>query len=52
VLGDEVAMLVNGEMPAGRYRAVFDAARLPSGTYFCTLAAGGTITTRKMNLTK
>ena len=38
-LGKEVATLVNGYKPAGRYEVEFDAAILPSGVYFYQLKA-------------
>ncbi len=37
LLGREVAVLVNGEMPAGRHETSWDAASLPSGVYVCRL---------------
>jgi len=33
-IGKRVAVLIAGSMPAGRHRAVFNAAELPSGVYF------------------
>jgi hypothetical protein len=44
LLGREVALLVDGERPAGIYSATWNAAGLPSGTYICRLTvseAGG-----------
>ncbi len=40
VLGNEIATLVNEEIPAGNYEVEFDAAGLPSGVYFYKLSAG------------
>jgi hypothetical protein len=39
VLGREVAVLVNGERPAGAYATRWDASALPSGVYFYRLTA-------------
>jgi hypothetical protein len=52
LLGREVAVLVDEEQPAGTYRAMWDATRLPSGVYFYRLTAGEYVQTRKMLLTK
>jgi hypothetical protein len=39
VLGREVAHLVDGVVPAGRFRVLWNAANLPSGIYFCRMHA-------------
>ncbi len=39
VLGRDVAVLMNGRRPAGRYHVEFDATGLASGVYFCQLTA-------------
>ncbi|MFW5972877.1 MAG: family 10 glycosylhydrolase [Bacteroidota bacterium] len=52
VLGQEVAVLVNGTIPAGSHTAQFDADGLSSGTYFYVLEAGGRTATRAMMLLK
>ncbi len=52
LLGKEVAVLVNGEKPAGTYQTEFDASSLPSGTYFYTIQAGNFVQTKKMILLK
>ena len=39
VLGNEVAILVSEEKPAGSYEVEFDATKLPSGIYFYRLQA-------------
>jgi hypothetical protein len=52
VLGNEVATLVNEELPAGEYELTFDAIELPSGIYFYQLRAGIYIETKKMILLK
>ncbi len=52
ILGQEVAVLVNGEQEAGRYNVRFDASGLPSGVYFYKLEAGRYTEVRKMILVK
>jgi hypothetical protein len=58
ILGNEVAVLVNEEKPAGSYKVIFsagsfgDASSLSSGTYFYVLQAGSFFETRKMTLIK
>ena len=52
-IGREVAFLVNSVVPAGTHEVEFDASRLNSGVYFCTLRAGNNfVQTRKMILMK
>jgi len=50
ILGREVAILENGRRSAGIHRVVFDASRLPSGSYFAVLRMDGRAATRKMIL--
>jgi protocatechuate 3,4-dioxygenase beta subunit len=50
ILGQEVAMLVNEIKSAGHYATVWDAAGIPSGTYFYRLTYDNQIVTRKMLL--
>ena len=50
VLGNEVAILVNEEKPAGSYEVNFDAEGLSSGIYFYKLQAGSFVETKKMIL--
>ncbi len=52
ILGREVKVLVDGEMPAGHHEVVFDAASLPAGAYLYKLDAGEQSRTRKMLLIK
>ena len=56
VLGNEIATLVNEELPAGEYEVKFNPAsgiRYPaSGIYFYQLRAGGFVQTKKMLLLK
>lgn len=52
VLGQEVAVLLNGRMEAGSYSVQFDAQNLSSGTYFYRLEGGSSILTRKMIIVK
>ena len=50
--GRRVALLADGERPAGQYAARFDASRLASGMYLYRLRAGATVQTRTMMLLK
>ncbi len=50
VRGREVALLVDGYRPEGTHRVTWNAADLPSGIYFCRIAAGAFTATRKMCL--
>ena len=52
ILGNEVKLLINEELPAGNYKVEFDATGLPSGIYFYRLQAGDFIKTRQMLLLK
>jgi hypothetical protein len=52
LLGREVAMLANGNYPAGRFSFRFDGSRLSSGVYFCRMMAGTSVATTKMVLQK
>ena len=56
VLGNQVALLVNQEKPAGTYEVQFnaeaDGLSLPSGVYFYRLTIGDFVATKKMILAK
>ena len=52
VLGNEVAVLVNENKPAGSYEVNFDAGSLSSGVYIYKLQAGDFVSVKKMLLTK
>jgi hypothetical protein len=50
--GRVVAVLFEGFRRAGYHTVIFDAAKLPSGSYTCRLQAGSRVLTRKMVLIK
>jgi hypothetical protein len=50
--GREVAVLVNGSMPAGRHTVRFDASGLSSGVYVYRLTAGSHSLTKKLTVLK
>ena len=50
VLGQEVAVLAQGEEPAGRVERQVDLRRLPSGAYFVRLSAGGQNRTQRLTV--
>ena len=52
VLWNEIAILVNGEKPAGSCEIEFNATNLPSGIYFYRIQAGEFVETKKMILMK
>lgn len=52
VLGEEVALLVNGIQQAGVTSVKWEASRMPSGMYFYKLTSNGTTLVRKMILMK
>ncbi len=52
ILGREIAVLVNGEKPAGEYSVSFDGSRFASGIYFYTIQAGNYYCAKKMILLK
>jgi len=52
LLGQEVATLVEGMLPASTHEVTFDAATLPSGTYIYRLASGDHTQQRMLMLVK
>jgi hypothetical protein len=52
ILGNEIVHLVDGPMPAGRQKVVWNAQTQPSGIYFIRLRIGAKTATRKMMLLK
>lgn len=52
LLGQELAVLVDEQRPAGAYEQRFGAAGLPSGTYFYRIEAGSNVQVRKMTVVK
>ena len=52
VLGNEVAILVNGWMESTNHKVIFDASKLASGIYYYTLSTGNFTSTKKLILLK
>jgi len=52
ILGREVAVLVNGELPVGNHIVTFNARGLSSGMYIYTLQTENKITSKRMTLLK
>lgn len=52
IVGEEVALLINGYSEAGTFDLIFDASILPSGVYLYKLQSGNSVQTRKMMLLK
>jgi hypothetical protein len=52
ILGEEVQVLVNESLKAGKYEVVYNAVKLPSGVYFYRIAADAFSETKKMVLIK
>jgi hypothetical protein len=50
LLGRELAVLLDGQKPAGTYQVEFDGCRLSSGVYFYRLTAGDYVETKRMML--
>ncbi|NNJ51651.1 MAG: T9SS type A sorting domain-containing protein, partial [Ignavibacteriaceae bacterium] len=52
IVGEEVAVLVDGFTEAGFYDVTFDARSLPSGVYLYKLQSANSVETKKMMLLK
>jgi len=52
MLGQEVALLANENLPAGKHMRTFNAAKLASGVYIYRLTAGNIVQTKRMILMK
>jgi len=52
LVGEEVSVLVSGQVNAGFYEIEFDATTLPSGIYFYKLQAGNFVEIKKLVLMK
>lgn len=52
ILGKEVAVLLDAQMPAGSHSVIFNASHLPSGIYFYTISSARYRETKKMMLLK
>ena len=52
LLGQNVASLVNTEMPAGRHTVIFDAAKQSTGLYLYTISVNGYTDLKKMMLVR
>ncbi len=52
VMGRKVATLVDEQLAAGEYSAVFDAGGIASGIYLYRIQAGSHVTTRRMIMVK
>jgi hypothetical protein len=52
LIGEEVAVLVNGTVQAGQYEVSFNASSLPSGVYLYKLQSANSVEVKKMMLLK
>ena len=52
VIGNEIAVLVHEDKPAGTYEVAFNAGHLTSGIYFYQLQAGSLVQTKKLTVLK
>jgi hypothetical protein len=50
--GRQVAVLVDGELPAGRHEVLWDAAGLPSGLYVYRIIGDGQFASAKLQLVR
>jgi hypothetical protein len=51
-LGEQVAVLQDGEQGPGYHEVQFNAGASPSGVYFCRMQSAGFVQTTKLLLTK
>jgi hypothetical protein len=51
-LGREVAKLVSGKYPAGKFKSIWDARNFPSGNYYARFQVEDFVQTIKMSLVK
>ena len=52
ILGREIAILIDNQMPAGNHRVIWDATDKPAGIYYYTIQAGDYREVKKMILVK
>jgi hypothetical protein len=52
IVGEEVAVLINGYTEAGSFDVSFDASNLPSGIYLYNITSDKFFSTKKMSLLK
>jgi hypothetical protein len=52
ILGQEVFTLIDDELEPGKYKVIFDAKGLASGTYIYTLRAGKFVESKKLMFVK
>lgn len=52
ILGNEIATLINAELPGGEYKVPFNASSLSSGIYLYQIKAGNFTQTKKLTLLK
>jgi hypothetical protein len=52
ILGNEINVIVNEELPAGDYSIRWDAGNLPSGVYFYQIKSSNSVLTKKATLIK
>jgi hypothetical protein len=52
ILGREVAVLMDGARPAGKFEVQWNATGSASGVYICRMTAGNFVEARKMVLMK
>lgn len=51
-IGEEIAVLVSGNLPAGNHETQWDASTVTSGIYFCRMQSGSFSSTKKLILVK